>query len=108
MERPDFSWDLSRVDEKIEPCLKAVTDPHRVEMVREVCEAFRKNVKPKLHLLPKQIIAGDPNYTNLVFVSRNKHFSQYSVQDIAFIDLALDTQTTVIQYLILQFLRCSL
>ena len=57
-------------------------------MVREVCEAFRKNVKPKLHLLPKQIIAGDPNSTNLVFASRNKHFSQYSVQDIAFIDLA--------------------
>ena len=88
MERPDLSWDLSRVDEKIEPCLEAVTDPHRVEMVREVCEAFRKNVKPKLHPLPKQIIAGDPNYTNLVFAFRNKHFSQYSVQDIAFIDLA--------------------
>ena len=56
MKRPDFSWDLSRVDEKIEPCLEAVTDPHRVEMVREVCEAFIKNVKPKLHRLPKHII----------------------------------------------------
>ena len=86
MERPNFSWDLSRVDEKIQPCPEAVTDPHHVEMVREVCEAFRKNVKPKLHLLPKQIIHGDPNYTNLVFSSRYKHCSQYSVQDIAFID----------------------
>ncbi|CAH3045771.1 unnamed protein product, partial [Pocillopora meandrina] len=69
LERPNFSWDLSRVDEKIQPCPEAVTDPHHVEMVREVCEAFRKNVKPKLHLLPKQIIHGDPNYTNLVFSS---------------------------------------
>lgn len=84
--RPDFSWDLLRVDETIEPCLEAVTDPHRVQMVREVCEAFRKNVKPKLHLLPMQIIHGDPNYTNLVFAPHNKQCSQYSVQDIGFID----------------------
>lgn len=86
LKRPEFSWDLSNVDEKIEPCLEAVTDPHHVEMVREVCEAFRKTVKPKLHLLPKQIIHGDPNYTNLVFSPRNKHCSQYSVQDIGVID----------------------
>ena len=55
-------------------------------MVREVCEAFRKNVKPKLHLLPKQIIHGDANYSNLIFPPSSNVSTPYSVQDIGFID----------------------
>ncbi|PFX11841.1 Hydroxylysine kinase [Stylophora pistillata] len=86
LQRPGFCWDLSRADEIVEQCLEAVTDPYHVQMVREVCEAFRKNVKPKLHLLPKQIIHGDANYSNLIFTPGSNGFTPYSVQDIGFID----------------------
>ena len=77
---------MSKTDEIVEQCLEAVTDPYHVQMVREVCEAFRKNVKPKLHLLPKQIIHGDANYSNLIFPPSSNGSTPYSVQDIGFID----------------------
>ncbi|KAJ7384582.1 hypothetical protein OS493_021213 [Desmophyllum pertusum] len=64
--RPGFLWALSRVGDNVERCLQAVDDKRHVKMVREVCESFRKEVEPKLHLLPKQIIHGDASYANVV------------------------------------------
>lgn len=86
LERRGFCWDLSDVDDTIERHLEAVTELRHVEIVREVCESFRQNVKPKLHLLPKQIIHGDANYSNIVVTPSSNHFTQYFVQDIGFID----------------------
>ncbi|XP_074633199.1 hydroxylysine kinase-like [Acropora palmata] len=68
-DRTGFMWDLATVGEQIEPLLDAIDDKQHVEMVKEVCETFRSEVSPKLHLLPKQIIHGDANYTNILLAS---------------------------------------
>ena len=82
--RPGFMWDLASVGEKVEQFLEAVYNNHHIEMVQEVCEAFRKQIKPKLHLLPKQIIHGDANYTNFLMTSG----SHATEQDFGFIDFS--------------------
>ncbi|KAJ7388105.1 hypothetical protein OS493_039789 [Desmophyllum pertusum] len=51
---------------RLDQDLMAVDDKHHVRMVREVCESFRQEVAPKLHLLPKHIIHGDASYSNIV------------------------------------------
>ncbi|KAJ7384578.1 hypothetical protein OS493_021209 [Desmophyllum pertusum] len=66
LDRPGFLWDLSGVGDSVEQLLEAVNDKRHKKMVREVCESFRKEVEPKLHLLPKQIIHGDASYGNIV------------------------------------------
>ena len=37
-----------------------------MKIVREVCKSFRKEVAPKLHLLPKQTIPADASHTNII------------------------------------------
>lgn len=60
-------WDLSNVVNTVGQLLDAaVSDQNRTKIVREVCESFRKEVAPKLHLLPKQIIHADANHTNII------------------------------------------
>ena len=60
-------WDLSDVVTTVGQFLEAaVTDQNRTKLVREVCESFRNEVAPKLHLLPKQTIHADANYTNII------------------------------------------
>ncbi|KAJ7363159.1 hypothetical protein OS493_011437 [Desmophyllum pertusum] len=66
LDRPGFLWNISRFVDNVERCLQAVDDKHHVKMVREVCESFRQEVAPKLHLLPKHIIHGDASYSNIV------------------------------------------
>ena len=44
----------------------AVNDQNRTKLVREVCESFKKEVAPKLHLLPKQTIHADANHGNII------------------------------------------
>ena len=80
--RPGFMWDLASAGEKVEQFLEAVDDENHIKIVQEVCEAFRKQVTPKLHLLPKQIIHGDANYTNMLLTS-GSHANEH---DFGFID----------------------
>ena len=69
---PEFLWDMSRAGEEVEQFLEAVSENHRIEMVKEICQTFRKEISAKLHLLPKQFIHGDLNHGNiLVFPSEN-------------------------------------
>lgn len=75
-------WDLFYFGDKIEHCIEAIDDDCHVQMIREVCEAFRKEVAPQLHLLPKQIIHGDANYTNVLVTAD----SGTCAQDFGFID----------------------
>ena len=49
-----------------------MNDQHHRKMIQEVCESFRKEVTPKLHLLPKQIIHGDVNYANTIITTGDK------------------------------------
>ena len=44
----------------------AVSDQNRTKLVREVCESFKKEVEPKLHLFPKQTIHADLSHTNII------------------------------------------
>ena len=65
-------WDLSDVVTTVSHFLEAaVTDQNRTKLVREVCETFRNEVAPKLHLLPKQTIHADANYTNIIATPDN-------------------------------------
>lgn len=82
LERPGFLWDLACVGDKVEQFLEAVDDHHHVKVVRQVCESFRKEVAPKFHLLPKQVIHGDANYTNILLTSTSNNLEQ----DFGFID----------------------
>ena len=75
-------WDLASAGEKVEQFLEAVDNDHHIKLVQEVCEGFRKQVTPKLHLLPKQIIHGDANYRNILMTSG----SHANEQDFGFID----------------------
>lgn len=56
-------------------------------MIQEVCESFRKNVTPKMHLLPKQVIHGDANYTNMLLVQRSGNNDNLAA-DFGFIDFS--------------------
>ena len=83
LNRPDFLWDMSRAGDAVEEYLEAVRENHYIEMVREICHNFRKEVLPKLHLLPKQLIHGDLNQGNiLILTSKNGK----TTHDIGFID----------------------
>lgn len=54
-------------------------------MIQEVCKSFRKNVTPKKHLLPKQVIHGDANYTNILLVQSSGNNDNLAA-DFGFID----------------------
>ena len=73
---------MACVGDKVEQFLEVIDDHHHAEMVREVCESFRKTVAPKLHLLPKQVIHGDANYTNMLLTPHSDNLGQ----DFSFID----------------------
>ena len=64
--RPGFVWDMSCAGDAVEKFLEVVSEHHYVEMVREICKCFRKEVSPKLHILPKQFIHGDLNHGNII------------------------------------------
>jgi len=83
LDRPGFLWDMSCVGDTVEQFLEAVSEIHYAEIARDVCESFRKEVSPKLHLLPKQFIHGDlkPHNILLIPVENNN-----VVQEIGFID----------------------
>ena len=49
----------------------AVSDENRTKIVRDVCESFKKEVAPKLHLLPRQTIHADANDTNIIITPDN-------------------------------------
>jgi len=67
LDRPGFAWGLSDVVTTVGQLLEAaVTDQNRSKLVREVCESFKKEVAPKLHLLPKQTIHADANNNNII------------------------------------------
>ena len=68
LSRPDFLWDMSRAGDAVEEYLEAVSENHYIEMVRKICHNFRKEVLPKLHLLPKQLIHGDLNQGNILIL----------------------------------------
>ena len=60
-------WGLSDVVTTVGHFLEAaVTDQNRTKIVREVCESFKKEAAPKLHLLPKQTIHADASHTNII------------------------------------------
>ena len=68
-------WDLSDVVTTVGQFLEAaVSDQNRTKIVAEVCESFRKEVAPKLHLLPKQTIHADASGSNIV-VTPDSRFS---------------------------------
>lgn len=78
---------MATTGEKIEPFLDALNDHHFIEMIQEVCESFRENVTPKMHLLPKQVIHGDANYTNMLLVRRSDSNDDLAA-DFGFIDFS--------------------
>lgn len=84
LERTGYIWDLATAGDKMEEFLEAVDIKEHADMVREVCETFRNEVTPKLHLLPMQMIHGDANYTNILLTSD----SSASFQEFGFIDFA--------------------
>lgn len=78
---------MATTGEKIEPFLDVLNDHHFIEMIQEVCESFRKNVTPKIHLLPQQVIHGDANYTNMLLVRRSGNNDNLAA-DFGFIDFS--------------------
>ena len=74
---------MSCVGDTVEQFLEAVSEIHYVEIAQHVCESFRKEVSPTLHLLPKQFIHGDlkPHNILLIPVENNN-----VVHEIGFID----------------------
>ena len=71
-DRPGFLCDLSCVGHTVEHFMEVVRGNHNREIVREVCDRFRKEVIPNMHLLPKQIIHGDANDTNVIVDDQEK------------------------------------
>ncbi|KAL9986322.1 hypothetical protein ACROYT_G000458 [Oculina patagonica] len=69
LDRSGFLWDLSDVADTLEKFLDAINNEHHIKMIREVFELYRKEVVPKLHLLPKQFIHGDANCANILVTS---------------------------------------
>lgn len=76
---------MATTGDKIEQILDALNDHHFIEMIQEVCKPFRKNVTPKKHLLPKQVIHGVANYTNILLVQSSGNNDNLAA-DFGFID----------------------
>jgi len=74
---------MSCVGDTVEQFLEVVSGNHYVQMVRDICESFRKEVTPKRHLLPKQFIHGDLNHNNILLIPTEK---SNTVPDFGFID----------------------